>query len=258
MKHLIQTLLLSLFLTAVIGGTEMLFLQGTFFGHSVNTVTQICLLLLLIAVWYFCISDLVHHHKSKSALIEVSNEQPAPAPVPSEEEAEEEQLETEPAASMPEPDPEPTVEPVAVSGTEETVFMPENAEGAQWVKAPESDQKPVKSEQKKPKVPVEKEAVEQQAKPAEPQAQQAPLSQPVHTLTSAEKAKLQAQMQQEKAEEKARKLQQAAAEKQAQRARKLEEETARQKKKLEDLKAEAARKKAATPPKRTYWNTNGD
>lgn len=251
MKHLIQTLLLSLFLTAVIGGTEMLFLQGTFFGQSVNTVTQICLLLLLIAVWYFCISDLVHHHKSKSALIEVSNEQPAPAPVPSEEEAEEEQLETEPAASMPEPDPEPTVEPVAVSGTEETVFMPENAEGAQWVKAPESDQKPVKSEQKKPKVPVEKEAVEQQA-------QQAPLSQPVHTLTSAEKAKLQAQMQQEKAEEKARKLQQAAAEKQAQRARKLEEETARQKKKLEDLKAEAARKKAATPPKRTYWNTNGD
>lgn len=218
MKQFFRSLLLSLLLTGVIGAAFWLFQQGTFFDPAVNWITTACLGLLLAAVWYLFFSNLWYHHiqRKKRILDALPKIEETP------------KTEPEPPVPQPQPEPlpvepEPVHEPEAANGPEGTVFIPpqpsaeEQPATESWSTAPESAQRPAQK--------------------------------------SARSASSRNKTAEEKAEEKARKLQQAAQEKQARRVRKMEEDVARQQKKLEELRAQAALKKAAAP-KRVDWKSN--
>lgn len=87
---------------------------------------------------------------------------------------------------------------------------------------------------------------------AAPESAQRPAAKSSRSASSRSRAKT----AEEKAAEKARKLQEAAQEKQARRARRLDEDAARQQQKLEELRAAAARKKAAGTKKRMDWKNS--
>ena len=221
MKHFINSFLVSLLLTVLIGSSFYIFAQGTFFTPTINLVTQICMVLLLVAVWYIFLWDLFQNLKKRPNSA-TANEKPSPAAEPVtavEEPSEPEGIEETESADEPdllivEPDNEPVV------------MIPTPAPTQEWTKAPESDEKPVQA-------PAAKEKKQR--------------------LTRAQRRRLNAELEQKK---NAEKLKQAAEEKQAQRARKQEEDTAKQQKKLEDLKAQAAQKKAAANSKKTSWDTS--
>lgn len=222
MKHFINSFLVSLLLTVLIGSSFYTFAQGTFFTPTINLVTQICMVLLLVAVWYIFLLDLFQNLKNQQNSATANEElSPAAEPVfavedPSEPEAIEE------AESTDEPD-----LLVVDTDNEPVVMIPTPAPTHEWSKAPESDEKPTQT-------PAEKEKSQ--------------------WLTRVQRKRLNAELEQKKNAEKTEKLKRAAKEKQAQRARKQEEDTIKQQKKLADLKAQAAQKKAAANSKKTSWD----
>ena len=137
-----------------------------------------------------------------------------------------------PPTGEPEPEKEEAQPEEPANGPEATVFIP-----------PRPEPQPEANPEPKPEAAP-------QSWTAAPESAQRPAAKPSRAASSRKTAE-------EKAAEKARKLQQAAQEKQARRARKLAEDAARQQQKLEDLRAEAARKKAAAPKKRMDWK-NGE
>lgn len=185
-----------------------------------------CLVLLLAIVWYLFFSNLWFHHMPAKQRVLDALPQPEPKPE-TKPEPDEPAPEPEPEEQKPE-EPEPAPEPEPVNGPEATVFIPPQPEPEAQTAAPENA----------------KADPEPQGWAAAPESAERPAQKPTRRRICPQDGGGEGRGE-------GRKLQQAAQEKQAHRARKLEEDAARQQKKLEELRAEAAGKNP--PPPKSGW-----
>lgn len=237
MKHFINSFLVSLLLTVLIVISFCFFAQETFFTATINLITQICMLVLLAVIWYLFFLDLWQHRKNFS--VYGSESKTKEAILPKTEKTETIVQESEPATDTLSNEEDLVIVDSSETDMESILFIPKPAQSEEWTKAAESNEKPAKNNNSVTSDGATNSTAKKQR------------------MTRAQRKRLNAELNQKKSDEKAQKLKQAAEEKQAQRARKQEEDAAKQQQKLEDLKAEAARKKAASDSKKTSWNKSG-
>lgn len=208
MKTVIKSFAVSLLLTAVITAAFAVFEQGTFFTPFINRVTEVCLGLLLVAVWYlFAVSIWPSRKPAPSE---------PPQPEPEQQPQPQEPLPAEPSLAASEPE--------AVN-SENTVFVPP---------APVAQEEPAPAQQPK---------TEEQ--PDQQPAQQPPSKR--KKLNAAQRRRRREKQQAEKDRQRAQALEQAAQKKQQQRQQRQEQDVLLQQQKLEQLQKQA-QAKGKLPP----------
>lgn len=75
MKHFIQSFVTSAFLSALVYGAFAIFSQETFFTPTINLITELCMLALLVVIWYLFALDIWNTVRKKDSPSQPNPEQ---------------------------------------------------------------------------------------------------------------------------------------------------------------------------------------
>ena len=128
MKHFIQSFVTSAFLSALVYGAFAIFSQETFFTPTINLITELCMLALLVVIWYLFALDVWNTVRKKDCPSQPSSE-PAKA--------------SETPAQPEQPDvvvtPKADNEPIIVADNGPVVFIPPQPPEPKPEPAPQPD-----------------------------------------------------------------------------------------------------------------------